>query len=153
MTATPLQDTQGLNQDIGAMVREVYACISGPAGAPRDWTRFRELHHPLARSLRTVVGDDGRTHAAIFDVEAYIADVAPRFACMDFHEIEIEQRIERFGQVAHVWSRYEARARPDSPELLKRGANSIQLCHEQGRWWVFSTVWDNEREGVVLEPW
>ena len=72
---------------------------------------------------------------------------------MDFHEIEIEQRIERFGQIAHVWSRYEARSAPDSPVLLKRGANSIQLCHEQGRWWVFSTVWDNEREGVALEPW
>ena len=141
------------NQDIGQMVRDIYACISGAAGAKRDWARFRDLHHPLARSLRTVVEDDGRTHAAIFDVEGYIADVTPRFARMDFHEIETAQRIERFGEVAHVWSRYEARATPQSPVLLKRGANSIQLCREHGRWWVFSTIWDNEREGVTLAPW
>lgn len=152
MTARSLRDAQD-HQDIGRMVREVYACISGVAGAPRDWARFRELHHPLARSLRTVVESDGSTRAEVFDVEGYIADVEPRFATMDFFEIETGQRIERFGQVAHVWSRYEARATPDSPVLLKRGANSIQLCREHDRWWVFSTVWDNEREGVALEPW
>lgn len=148
-----VENLKDRNQDIGQMVRDIYACISGAAGTGRDWARFRDLHHPLARSLRTVVQDDGSTHAAIFDVEGYIADVAPRFAVMDFHEIETAQRIERFGQVAHVWSRYEARSSPQSPELLKRGANSIQLCREHGRWWVFSTIWDNEREGVTLAPW
>jgi hypothetical protein len=37
--------------------------------------------------------------------------------------------------------------------VIKRGANSIQLCFEHGRWWVFSTVWDNEREGVAFDLW
>lgn len=139
--------------DIPRLVRAVYACISGPAGAPRDWPRFRFLHHPRARSLRTVVAADGTTHAGVFDVEEYIADVTPLFAVNDFHEVEIGQRVERFGQVAHVWSLYEARPTADSPVLLKRGANSIQLCHERGRWWVFSTVWDNEREGLRFDLW
>jgi hypothetical protein len=139
--------------EIDTIVRAVYACISGPAGATRDWDRFRYLHHPCARSLRTVVDVDGGTHAQVFDVEAYIANVAPFFAANDFHEIEVAQRVERFGQVAHVWSLYEARTMPDSPVLLKRGANSIQLCHEHGRWWIFSTVWDNEREGLSFGLW
>ncbi|MGO1001910.1 hypothetical protein [Lysobacter sp. CA196] len=141
------QDTQ----DIGRLIRAVYACISGPAGAPRDWARFRYLQHPRALSLRTVVEADGSTRAAVFDVDSYIADVALFFAGNDFHEVETEQRVERFGQVAHVWSKYEARPTPDSPTVLKRGANSIQLCHEQGRWWVFCTVWDNEREGLRFD--
>jgi len=138
-------------QDIGRLVRAVYACISGPAGAARDWARFRYLQHPRALSLRTVVEADGSTRAAVFDVESYIADVAPLFAEHAFYEVETDQRVERFGQVAHVWSKYEARPAPDSPVLLKRGANSIQLCHEHGRWWVFCTVWDNEREGLRFE--
>jgi len=37
--------------------------------------------------------------------------------------------------------------------LLKRGANSIQLCYEDGRWWVVSTIWDNEREGLRFDLW
>ncbi|MBX9402821.1 hypothetical protein K4L06_16040 [Lysobacter sp. BMK333-48F3] len=138
-------------QDIGRLVRAVYACISGPAGAARDWARFRYLQHPRALSLRTVVEADGSTRAAVFDVETYIADVAPLFAGHAFYEVETDQRIERFGQVAHVWSKYEARPAPDSPVLLKRGANSIQLCHEHGRWWVFCTVWDNERDGLRFD--
>jgi hypothetical protein len=143
------QDTQ----DISRMVRAAYACISGPAGAPRDWPRFRYLHHRRAMSLRTVVEPDAATHADVFDVESYIADVEPFFARNDFHEIEIWQRIHRYGQIAHVWSRYEARPHPESRALLKRGANSIQLCHEQGRWWIFSTIWDNERPGLAIDPW
>lgn len=72
---------------------------------------------------------------------------------MDFHEIEIAQCVEPFGYVAHVWSRYEARATPQSAVLPKRGANTIQLCHELGRWWIFSTVWDPRarmRDGCAL---
>lgn len=142
------QDTQ----DIPTIVRAIYECISGPAGAPRDWARFRFLQHPQARSLRTVVEPDGSTRAVVFDVDSYIADVTPYFAVNGFFEVEIDQRVERFGQVAHVWSRYEARESPESP-VIKHGANSVQLCFEHGRWWVFSTIWDNEREGVVFDLW
>jgi hypothetical protein len=140
-------------QQIETLVAAVYACISGPAGAPRDWTRFRQLHRPEALSLRTVIDADGRPRAEVFTLDTYIANVEPFFAKNDFFEIETAHRIERFGQVAHVWSRYEARPAPDSPVLLKRGANSIQLFHDGARWWVVSTIWDNEREGLVFDLW
>ncbi|ALN91133.1 hypothetical protein [Lysobacter gummosus] len=138
-------------QDIGRLVRAIYACISGPAGAPRDWARFRYLCHPRNLSLRTVVEADGSTWAQVLDTEQYIADVEPFFAANDFFEVETDQRIERFGQIAHVWSKYDARPTADSPVLIKRGANSLQLCYEKGRWWVFCTIWDNEREGVKFD--
>lgn len=136
---------------VETLVPAIYACISGPAGAPRDWERFRYLHRPEAISLRTVVGPDGRVRAETFDIDAYIANVEPFFARNDFHEIEVAQRVERFGQIAHVWSVYESRPAPDSPLLLKRGANSIQLFHDGARWWVVSTAWDNEREGLAFD--
>ena len=138
-------------QDLSAMVRQVYACISGPAGAPRDWARFRALHHPRALSLRTVIHADGQVEQQVFSVEEYIADVTPLFARSAFHEIEIAQRIERYGQVAHVWSRYEARAHPADAAVLKRGANSIQAAHDGQRWWIVSTIWDNDRAGVAFD--
>jgi hypothetical protein len=140
-------------QHIQTLVKAIYACISGAAGTPRDWERFRFLHRPEALSLRTVVDADGRPRAEVFNVESYISNVEPFFAQNDFFEIEIEQRVQRFGQVAHVWSRYEARATPDSPVLLKRGANSIQLFNDGERWWVVSTIWDNERDGLVFDLW
>jgi len=144
-----LRDTQ----QVETLVQAMYACISGPAGAPRDWPRFRFLHRADALSLRTVIDADGRPRAEVFGVEAYIANVEPFFAQNSFFEIETSQRCERFGQVAHVWSRYEARPSPDSPVVLKRGANSIQLFNDGLRWWVVSTIWDNERDGVVFDLW
>ena len=140
-------------QHIETTVAAIYACISGPAGAPRDWARFRFLQRPDAICLRTVIDTDGRPRAEAFGVEAYIANVEPFFAQNSFFEIEIAHRIERFGQIAHVWSLYEARPAPDSPTLLKRGANSIQLFHDGSRWWVVSTIWDNERPGLKFDLW
>lgn len=135
-------------QRIDTLVQAVYACISGGAGEPRDWERFRALHRSDARSLRTVIDADGTPRAESFGIEEYIANVTPFFAANAFFERETAQRVERFGQIAHVWSRYEARPAPDSPELLKRGANSLQLFHDGQRWWVVSTIWDNERDGL-----
>lgn len=138
-------------QRIDTLIRAVYTCISGAAGAPRDWDRFRALHRPDARSLRTVIGTDGVPRAESFGVEEYIANVTPFFAQNAFFEVETAQRVERFGQVAHVWSRYEARSEPDGGTLLKRGANSIQLFNDGARWWIVSTIWDNERDGLRFD--
>lgn len=136
---------------IETLVPAIYACISGAAGAARDWDRFRALHRPEARSLRTVIDADGNPRAESFGVEEYIANVSPFFAENAFFEVETASRIERFGQVAHVWSRYVARPAPDSAIVLKRGANSIQLFHDGHRWWVVSTIWDNERDGLRFD--
>ena len=100
-----------------------------------------------------MIDADGSPRAEVFTLDSYIASVTPFFAANDFFEIETSQRIERFGQVAHVWSRYDARPSPGSPVLLKRGANSVQLFHDGARWWVVSTIWDNERDGLAFDLW
>lgn len=136
---------------IEAILVALYECISGPAGAPRNWARFHYLHRPESLSLRTVVREDGGYESQVFTNDEYIANVEPLFAQMAFYEIETAHRVERFGQVAHVWSKYEARSSPDSPDVIKRGANSIQLFNDGRRWWIVSTIWDNEREGLAFD--
>jgi hypothetical protein len=85
----------------------------------------------------------------VFDCDGYIASRTPFFAANDFHEIEICRRVERFGNIAHVWSTYEGRRSPDEAPFL-RGINSIQLFHDGDRWWVMSILWDNERPGSPM---
>jgi len=53
--------------------------------------------------------------------------------------------------VAHVWSAYAARLTPDGP-LLLRGANSLQLVHDRGRWWIVSALWERESPLHPLPP-
>jgi len=137
--------------DVGAVVDELYAMISGPAG-PRDWTRQRAIFHPEARQVRTWLDADGRPAMKIMDPDQYAADTDPFFAANDFWEVEIARRLDVFGNIAHVWSAYEARRSPDDAEPERRGINSIQLVQDaEGLWSVLAMVWDNERDGVRIE--
>jgi hypothetical protein len=83
--------------------------------------------------------------------EDYARDTTAFFAENDFHEIETGRRIDLFGNIAHVWSVYEARRALDDAEPERRGINSIQLFRDADRGWrIVAMIWDNEREGVVV---
>ena len=136
--------------EIGAAVDEMYAMISGPAG-PRDWSRQANCFHPAARQIRTSLDEIGRPVMKMMSLEQYARDTTPYFAANAFYEVEIGRRIDLFGNIAHVWSAYEARRAPDDDAPERRGINSIQLFRdaEQG-WRIVAMIWDNEREGVEI---
>ncbi len=136
--------------EIGAVVDEMYAMISGPKG-PRDWSRQANCFHPDARQIRTWIGADGRQACKIMHLADYARDTTPFFAENDFYELEIARRIDLFGNIAHVWSAYEARTALDDEAPERRGMNSIQLFRDPDKGWrIMSMIWDNEREGVTL---
>jgi hypothetical protein len=136
--------------EIGAAVDEMYAMISGPKG-PRDWSRQAACFHPEARQIRTWLDEAGRPACKIMSPADYARDTSPFFAANDFHEIETARRIDLFGNIAHVWSAYEARNALDDAEPERRGINSIQLFKDPERGWrIMSMIWDNERVGLTL---
>ena len=131
--------------EIAAAVTEMYAMISGPKG-PRDWSRQANCFHPEARQIRTSIDAEGRPAATIMGLDDYARDTTPFFAENDFYEVEIGRRIDLFGNIAHVWSAYEARAALADAEPERRGINSIQLFNDPDLGWrIMSMIWDNER--------
>jgi len=136
--------------EIGAAVDEMYAMISGPKG-PRDWSRQASCFHPEARQIRTFIDPEGRPAMKMMGLDDYSRDTAPFFAENDFYEVETARRIDLFGNIAHVWSAYEARRALDDAEPERRGINSIQLFRDpQAGWRIMSMIWDNEREGIFV---
>lgn len=132
-------------EQIGAVIDEMYAMISGPAG-PRDWSRQRNSFLPDARQVRTWVDEQGRPQMKIMSPDEYAENTTPFFAENAFYEIETGRRIDVFGNMAHVWSNYEARTSLDDAEPERRGINSIQLFrHPDEGWKIISMIWDNER--------
>ena len=130
---------------IGAAIDEMYAMISGPAG-PRDWSRQENCFLPEARQVRTWVDEEGRATKKSMSLEDYSRDTTPLFAENDFYEVEVARRIDVFGNIAHVWSSYEARRSPDDADVERRGVNSIQLFKDADRGWrIIHMIWDNER--------
>jgi hypothetical protein len=131
--------------EIGAAIDEMYAMISGPKG-PRDWSRQANCFLPEARQVRTWVDEQGRPQKVSMTLDEYSANTTPFFAENDFYEVETKRRIDRFGNMAHVWSHYEARRTPDEEPPERRGINSIQLFKDPDQGWrIIHMIWDNER--------
>ncbi|WP_308515629.1 hypothetical protein [Sphingomonas flavescens] len=130
---------------IGAVIDAMYAMISGPAG-PRDWSRQLDIFLPEARQVRTWIDQDGRATKKSMTLDEYRADTTPFFAANPFFEVETDRRIDCFGNVAHVWSHYEARHSLDDALPERRGVNSIQLFKDSHHGWrIIHMIWDNER--------
>jgi hypothetical protein len=131
-----------------AIVKAMYDTISGPAGQ-RNWQRERSLFLPGARLIpigKRIHGNDG---LRVLTVDEWIDDVSEFFAENDFWESEITSHVDRFGNMAQIFSTYEARDREDGAPI-GRGINSIQLVFDEERWWIVSVMWDNEsRENPI----
>lgn len=144
-------------RSVDAVVAAVYNVISGPPGRLRDWNRFLSLFAPdgrlgIVRPDRPAANGELARPADIFFMtpEMYVERDAPFFATNGFYEHAIANRVESFGNLAHVWSTYESRHDEDDKQPFARGINSIQLIQARGRWWIVSLVWDQEREGLTL---
>ena len=135
---------------VDAIVKAVYDVISGPAGAPRDWDRMRSLFAPEGRMMAVGKRPDGSVGMRPMTPDDYIARNTRTFATTGFFESELARTTETFGQVAHVFSTYEARHAPSDATPFMRGVNSIQLVNDGKRWYVLSLVWRAEDPTLPL---
>ena len=134
---------------IDALMTALYGSISGPPGG-QDFELSRRLYHPDVRLVRTRLDEAGRPVAFSFAGEEYEANARALLADTPFYEVETERRIVRFGNVAQIFSAYEARTAPEGGELIKRGMNCAHLFNDGRRWWLVHLIWDDEREGVAV---
>jgi len=126
-----------------AVIDAVYASISGPAGQPRDWARFRSLLIPGARLIPSARRTPGTTTPVVWSAEEYIAAAGPGLERQGFFEREIHRATEAFGAVLHAFSTYDSKRTPDG-EPFARGINSFQLYGDGTRWWIVTIFWDAE---------
>ena len=142
---------------IDHLMASLYDVISGPAGQPRDWDRFRSLFLPDGR-MGVIRPDtpaaDGKParkgDAVLFTPDSYVERDDPYFKANGFFERGIANRVETFGNLTSVWSTYESRKALSDAQPFARGINTLQIIHAQGRYWIASIMWDDERPGLTL---
>jgi hypothetical protein len=139
------------------LVTALYDVISGPAGKPRDWDRFRALFLPDGRlaAVRSGAPATASQPARMGDVtlrtpDLYVERNDPYFKTHGFFERSVANRVEEFGNLVHVWSTYESRNAMTDPKPFTRGINSIQIIRAHDRFWIASVMWDEERPGLTL---
>ena len=136
---------------IEVVMSALYRSISGPPGG-QDFELSSRIYHPDVRLVRTRLDETGKPIALSFSGAEYEANAGALLANRPFYEVETERRVVRFGNVAQVFSAYEARTAPEGGELIKRGMNLAHLFNDGARWWLMHMIWDDEREGVTV-PW
>ena len=138
------------------LVASLYDVISGPAGQ-RDWDRFRALFVPDGR-LGWIVPESAATKdkparkgdAFLLTPDMFMQQNDSYFKTHGFFERSIANRVEEFGNLVQVWSTYESRNAKDDSQPFTRGINSMQIVHAQGRFWIASVLFDDERPGLTL---
>ncbi|MEW5836239.1 MAG: hypothetical protein AB1832_14345 [Pseudomonadota bacterium] len=132
---------------LDAIMAAVYGVISGPKGQPRDWDRMRSLFVPGARLIAVHTAKDGATTARVMSVEDYIRAAGPFLEGEGFFEREAHRVVDRYGDIAQVFSTYESRHAVSDAKPFQRGINSFQLMYDGHRWWVVTIYWQGEQPG------
>ena len=130
---------------IEAILAATYDVISGPAGKKRDWDRFRSLFYPGARLIPTGKRpNEQEVTARVLTPDMYVERSAPFLEKEGFFERGVSNKIDHYGNIAHVFSTYESRRKSDDAQPFQRGINSFQLVNDGKRWWVMTILWQGE---------
>lgn len=116
------------------------AAVSGPVG--KDRSCMRALFAPQAQLTVIAPGVDGAAKLSVMTVEEWIAHVKAS-STPEFYEQQVKVRTERFGHLAHLWSTYVLRLKPDAAPRV-RGINSIQAVRNGGQWQIAGILWQAE---------
>lgn len=131
---------------IDSIVTSVYKVVSGEKGEDRDWDLHRTIFHPDAQIVTNYVNDEGDYQIHFNDIEEYVDNYREYFKKNDLHEVDVNRKIEVFGNLAHVLSTFESYRKPDDSAPYKQGIASLQLYNDGERWWVVSMYYKNETD-------
>lgn len=110
------------------------AAISGPAD--KDRACMKALLIPEARLMFLSLGADGAPSYRLESLDDWIARTKARGHAL-LKEKQLKYHIERYGNIAHVWSSY---ALYSDGKQVGRGINGIQAIKAAGGWRVTSIM-------------
>lgn len=130
-------------ETLEATLDALYASISFTSGANPQLNLLRTLFLPQG----LLINNNTPATPVVMSVEEFCGVVEAAIASgnlTEFHEHEIARIIEVFGNIAHVFSTYEARFDAASAEPFSVGINTIQLIRTDGKWLVSSMAWNDQ---------
>jgi len=130
-------------QTLDDAINSLYSVISGEKDVKRDWDFFKFLFKPGAKLIPSAKKDSLYV-ARYLSPEDYINSSGKWLLENGFFEKEISRKVEQFGNIAHVFSTYEAFNSESDEAPFMRGINSIQLLYDNQRWWILNVYWMQE---------
>jgi hypothetical protein len=120
------------------------AAITGPAD--KDRACMKALLIPEARMMFVSLGADGAPTYRLETLDDWIARAKARGHAL-LEEKQLKFHIERYGNIAHLWSSYALRS---DGKQVARGINSIEAIKEVGGWRITSIMVQAESAAAPL---
>jgi len=131
-------------QSLDATLETLYAVISGDKGEARNWELFKYIFHPDAKLIPSGKNKDGAIGARFMTPQDYIDRSGKWLVENGFHEVELNRKVDTFGNITQVFSTYESYRSKNDSDPFMRGINSIQLLNDGNRWWIINIYWTQE---------
>ena len=127
-------------------IETFYSVISGEKGEERNWELMQYLYYPEAKLSAIVRNQQGKIGVVYVTPDDYKKNSGPWLVENGFFEIEINRKVDRFGNLAHVYSTYHSFFSKKDDKPFMRGINSIQLMYNGKRWFVVNIFCDQESD-------
>ena len=149
-SADPHRDVAADRAAIARIVETFFAAFtSGPDVAAR-LDALRNAFLPEAVIVRTCGGEP-----TVYDVDSFIAPrqvLLSDGALVDFREWELSGHTEVFGDIAHHFCSYAKSGVQDGNPFTARGMKTLQFVRTLAGWRISAAAWDDERDGLAIEP-
>lgn len=136
-----------MNTAIENLLQNLYHSICFTKGKQPTFANLRTLFLPEG----LLINNNNPAEPVVMSVESFIETVKAAITSgglEEFHECEIARTIEVFGNIAHVFSTYEARFDTSAKEPFSIGINTIQLVNVgasgKEEWRVSSMAWNDQ---------
>jgi hypothetical protein len=135
---------------IADIVRTFFAAFTSGPDSAAQLAALKEAFLPEAVIVRTC-----GTEPAVYGVDSFIA---PRQALLsggtlvDFREWELSGHTEVFGDIAQHFCSYAKAGVQDGTPFTGRGMKTLQFVRTPAGWRISAAAWDDERDGLTIEP-
>lgn len=129
---------------IDSTIVTLYDVISGEKGQERNWDLMKYLFYSNAKLIPSGFNQESDFLARYMTVDDYISTSGKWLTDNGFFEKEIHREVNQFGNIAQVFSTYEAFNSQIEEKPFMRGINSIQMLYDGARWWIINIFWMQE---------
>jgi hypothetical protein len=126
---------------LDSTIKTLYSVISGKKGEARNWELFNYLFKPEAKLIPTGTNKQGVHMARYMTPQEYINTSGKWLIENGFFEKEIARSVHKFGNIAQVFTTYEAYKSESDTQPFMRGINSVQMLYDNNRWWIINIYW------------
>jgi hypothetical protein len=135
---------------IAGIVRTFFAAFTSGADCTARLDALRHVFLREAVIVRTCGGVP-----AVYGVDTFIAprqELLSNGTLIDFREWELSGHTEIFGDIAQHFCSYAKAGVQHGASFTGRGMKTLQFVRTPAGWRISAAAWDDERDGLAIEP-